>query len=415
MRNVVTVATGTAAAQAVTIALAPIITRLYSPEAFGTLGTFTAILMVATPLATLTYPIAIVLPKADEEAKILGGLSACLAIGTASIVAAVLLVGGDRIVEYWNLQKYTDLLFFIPVAMVFAAFFEILSQWLIRKHQFKVTAQAALKHSSIVNFTKISVGLFYPTALTLVAITTVGQLVYALLLCNGLRGRSTQHSNLEGGMKSALSVAIRYKDFPMFRAPQVALNAFSESLPVLVLAGIFGPSSAGLFALCRSALAAPALLVGGSVGNVFYPRAVEIYNNCGDIQQILLKSTGALFAIGVIPFSIVMLLGPSIFTIVFGAEWNMAGEYGRWMALWLLCYLAARPAIASIPIMGLQKVFLGLEMSSLLVKGLGLYVGYKLGSSVTSVMLFSLASAGTYIIIFFVVWRCSVSLRSSRG
>ncbi|MBO1928615.1 hypothetical protein J4731_01440 [Providencia rettgeri] len=49
----------------------PIITRLYGPEVFGILGTFTAILTVITPIAALTYPIAIVLPKSDAMLKVL--------------------------------------------------------------------------------------------------------------------------------------------------------------------------------------------------------------------------------------------------------------------------------------------------------------------------------------------------------
>ena len=63
VRNVAIVATGTAGAQAITMAFAPIITRIYGPEAFGLLGTFMAILAVLTPVAALTYPIAIVLPR----------------------------------------------------------------------------------------------------------------------------------------------------------------------------------------------------------------------------------------------------------------------------------------------------------------------------------------------------------------
>lgn len=47
VRNVAIVATGTAGAQAITMAFAPIITRLYGPEAFGLLGTFMAILAIA--------------------------------------------------------------------------------------------------------------------------------------------------------------------------------------------------------------------------------------------------------------------------------------------------------------------------------------------------------------------------------
>src|SRR5919112_3690424 len=44
---------GTAAAQAITVAFSPLITRFYGPETFGAFGVFTAALGLVTPIATL--------------------------------------------------------------------------------------------------------------------------------------------------------------------------------------------------------------------------------------------------------------------------------------------------------------------------------------------------------------------------
>jgi O-antigen/teichoic acid export membrane protein len=86
VRNVAVVASGTAGAQAITMAFSPIITRLYGPEAFGLLGTFMAIVAVVTPLAALSYPIAIVLPKEDIDARGIAKLSAYIAVCIAALV-----------------------------------------------------------------------------------------------------------------------------------------------------------------------------------------------------------------------------------------------------------------------------------------------------------------------------------------
>ena len=75
IRNVVLVVTGTASAQLVTMLLSPIITRLYGPEAYGHMGVFLAIVGVIAPVAALTYPIAIVLPKKEK-----GGYKYCQVI-----------------------------------------------------------------------------------------------------------------------------------------------------------------------------------------------------------------------------------------------------------------------------------------------------------------------------------------------
>ena len=93
-RNVVVVASGTAGAQAITMVFAPLITRIYSPDAFGLLGTFSAIAVVAASVAALAYPIAIILPRDDHDALGLAKLSAILSCGIALLAAALLAVGG---------------------------------------------------------------------------------------------------------------------------------------------------------------------------------------------------------------------------------------------------------------------------------------------------------------------------------
>src|SRR5690625_3902769 len=117
VRNVLLVATGTAGAQAITMAFSPIITRLYGPEAYGLLGTFSAVLSIAMPIAALTYPIAIVLPKRDDDARGIAKLSVLLALLICLVVATVLLLGGQPIARLLDLEAISAFLLLIPFAM----------------------------------------------------------------------------------------------------------------------------------------------------------------------------------------------------------------------------------------------------------------------------------------------------------
>ena len=99
------VATGNAGAQTIAVAFAPIITRLYGPEAFGMLGMFVAMVGLLTPVAALAYPMAIVLPKEDSEAKGIAQVSVYTTLGVSALVALMLLIGQDLIVELFKIQK----------------------------------------------------------------------------------------------------------------------------------------------------------------------------------------------------------------------------------------------------------------------------------------------------------------------
>jgi len=65
-KNVLVLMTGTTIAQAIPIAISPILTRLYSPEDFGVFALFVAITSVFGSVANGRYDLAIMLPKKDE-------------------------------------------------------------------------------------------------------------------------------------------------------------------------------------------------------------------------------------------------------------------------------------------------------------------------------------------------------------
>src|SRR5699024_12521163 len=100
VRNVIIVASGTAGAQAITMLLSPIITRIYGPEAFGVMGTFSAMINIIIPIAALTYPIAIVLPKQNEEARGLMQLSIFISIILSIFSLILILLFKDQIANF---------------------------------------------------------------------------------------------------------------------------------------------------------------------------------------------------------------------------------------------------------------------------------------------------------------------------
>lgn len=401
------VATGTAGAQAINLAFSPIITRMYGPEAFGLLGTFMAVLGFVTPLAALAYPIAIVLPKSDDDAKGIAKLSFCIALVMALVLTVVLLLGGEQIAALLGMQAITSFMLLIPLAMLFSALQQIMQQWLIRKKQFKVTARIAVSQSLILNSSKVGLGWFWPIGSVLIILATLGSALYTVQLWFGAKRWADKDGRIDKLAEKNIDLkvlAYEHRDFPLYRTPQIWINAISQSLPVLILASFFGPVVAGFFSLGMSALSAPALLIGSSVGNVFYPRIAEAVNRGEDHIQLLNKATVVTFMVGLLPFTFIMLFGPYVFGLVFGAEWYIAGQYAQWMALWVLISLAARPLIATIPVIKMQGIFLIYELVFLGLKTLVLWVAsYLYESALLAVALYSLVTAISYLVLYVIV------------
>ncbi|MBN1931050.1 MAG: lipopolysaccharide biosynthesis protein [Desulfobacterales bacterium] len=407
VRNVAIVASGTAGAQIIGIIFTPIITRLYGPEAFGLLGIFIAITAIVTPIAALTYPIAIVLPKKDSDAKGIARLSIYIALGIAALVSVVLAVAGGRLVELFDIQEISSFILLIPLVIVFAACFQINQQWLIRKEQFNITARVAVFKTLLINSANMSIGLFKPFAAVLIVIYTLGYAIHAGMLFLGIKkNRVADSQKKENEIKpSPLVLAKKHYDFLFYRAPQTLLNAFSQSIPVLLLAGFWDPAAVGFYAIGSKILTLPTSLVSKSVGSVLYPKFAEAKKRGDNLKSLITKSCLWLLAIGIVPYGLVIVFGPWLFGFVFGDEWYRAGEYARWLSLSSLSAFSTRPCIEAIPVIKIQGFFLLIEILTTTFTVLSFAIGhYLLKNDIGGIALFSITFSCRYILIYVCVF-----------
>lgn len=404
-------ATGTAAAQAISVLFAPLIARLYGPEAFGLQGVFMAMMSVAIAVAALAYPIAIVLPRDESEAKGMVRLSAITSCVAGFIMTVAVLVGGDWIAAAVGVEAIKGYLLLLPVAVLFSVAAQIAQQWLIRKKEYTIIAKSSTAQSLFVNGAKAAVGMIHPTAPLLIVLTAFGGLVHAVLLYMGARSdrASVWHAKKSAYTTPLMALAWRYRDFPLYRAPQTFINAASQSMPVLMMAAFFGPLSAGLYVLGNMVMGMPSNLVGKAVGDVFYPKVAEIVRNGGAVYWPAVQATGILAVIGVVPFGIVAFYGPQVFVLVFGVKWMVAGEYAQWLAPFYFFNFINKPCVALVPILGIQRGLLVYEILSASGKALALFAGfYLLKSALYGVALFCVVGSVTYgIMMAWIIFRAA--------
>lgn len=405
-RNVAVVATGTAGAQAIAMAFSPAITRIYGPETFGAMGTFIAIFEMISPLAALSYPMAMVLPKHDSEAIGLARISLWIALITSLMTALVLILFKAPIVNAFNLHAIEPYILILPITMLFSVLMTISSQWTIRKKLFKLKAKSAILQALIISLMKAGLGLLNPTAIILIGTTSFGYLLQAVLVKIGIREKNKEIKPTTESNYKVRDLLKRYKDFAYFRTPQIFLNSVGQSLPILMLANLFTPATVGFYVLARTVLFVPSNLIGTSVAEVFYPKFVETVRQGDSGKLLLVKACTSLAAIGSIPYLTLIAFGPLLFALIFGNEWREAGEYSRWMSIWLFVVLVTRPIIAAIPALSLQGLFLGFEAIAVLVRILSILTGYFwIGTALGAVMAFSLSNAIIYAVLTVLIIR----------
>ncbi|MGY4626707.1 oligosaccharide flippase family protein [Bradyrhizobium sp. USDA 4486] len=367
-RNVAVVLTGAALSQVIGIAVSPIVSRLFSPEAFGVLGSFMSLLGLVGPAVTLAYAGAIVLPRREEESAAVIWLSITVSAGISilSILAVVIYdVYGTR---GWS-GDVQNLLYVVPVVIMFEALLQVTQQCMIREKRFRQTAQFNIIQAIVSAAAKIVAGLVSPSAFSLVLVSLIAvpinAIFYAVALNKNRSGSRWPPAAKFGDIRAA---ARRYIDFPLYRTPQSLVSAASLSLPILILAYYHGPAAAGFFTLSNSMLGAPMQLMTKAINDVFFPRLVDASHRREETRILILKAAWALAAVSVVPLLLLFLAGPWLFQLVFGAKWLEAGEYARWLALLTCTTLVLRSALSAAPVLKVQGTYLVFEIVGTLFK-----------------------------------------------
>ena len=407
-QQVIHLTAGSLIAQVITIAASPIVTRIYSPDALGTMALFTSIVGPLAIISTMSYQIAIVLPKNRDYALGLVRLSLYASIIVTVIVILIGSVFGETILTWLGLKSIERYIYLIPVAIILSAFSVVTSQWLIRNQWFLLVSKIAVATALITNIIKITVGYFYPEPLVLMVVFLLGLSLATLVVF------FYDSQDMFGGLYKKLSqkdflrlwcVARKYKDFPLYRTPQNLINILNGSVTVLLLSSLFGLSSAGYYSLTYAVLAVPITVIAGSVYQAIYPKINDVYQNGISITPLISKSTVWLALTGFIPLILMLIFGQEIFTYVFGDKWHRSGEYAQWLSIALFVQYIGRPAIAAIPVLGIQRELLIWEIYDLVSKMLVFYSSYTYGNDdVVVVGAISVMSAvNTLILIMFVI------------
>jgi O-antigen/teichoic acid export membrane protein len=173
-----------------------------------------------------------------------------------------------------------------------------------------------------------------------------------------------------------------------------------ELLIAMIIWEIFGKREYGLFNHTYQMLRIPLVLIGASIGQVFFQRCAERINKGEDITIVARQSVKTLFVFSIVPFSVVFFFGAELFALVFGEDWREAGQYAQIMAPWFMVNFMSSP-ISSLPlILKKQGSFFMLALvGSLLMIASLLLPNWLYGASIIQTLWITSLSQAIYLII----------------
>ena len=400
-RSVGVLASGTAVGQGLIILASLALTRLYSPEDFGSFAVFSATLFCLLQLASMRYDWAVLVPESDREAASLLVLSLGIATAVSAVTGGAVLLWGDRLTRWTNSPSLAPHLWLLPVSLWAAGIYQAFNAWCTRRKSFHHVAWSQVSQNLARVVFQIGLGFLHPGALGLMAGDVVGRWAGAGELA--ARARRDDPGALSGvRAKEVFKAASRYRRFPLFSSGASLLHQAGLQLTPLLIAVLYGAPVAGWYSLGQRVVGLPLVTVGNSISQVYAGHASELArNDAPALRRLFLKTSLVLGLAGSVPFGLMAVLGPWLFSAVFGREWVETGRYFQVLAPMCLVQLVVVPLAQTLAILERQSVQLGWDVVRLALL-VGVFVASWYGglSPYHAIALFGGAMTAAYIVLY---------------
>lgn len=328
-RATFTLLAGGLAAQAIPLALGPWLTRLYTPEDFGSYHLFAAVAANVAVVACARYEFALPLARDDAEATSLRALSLWLLAGCTLLAA----LGGAA--WAWHSGQHWPL--WLPLAVLALGAVSLATLVATRAQRFRALAAGRVLQHGGGALAQAGAGLAQAGVSGLILAPLAAALATAALLRLPLRGW------WQVSRQQLVAVARRHREFPLLNTPHAFAGALQDTLAVSLIAATLGPAAAGFWGLTLRYLKAPATLVGGAVSQALYPRLAAggqvTAAARADVRRVML----ALAAVATPLVLALWLAAPWAFARVFGPQWQAAGDLARALAVYIGVHFVASP------------------------------------------------------------------------
>ncbi len=406
-RNVITLLTGATIAQAIPIALTPVLTRIYTPEEFGVFALFSSLTAMLAVIITGRYEMAIMLPAEEEEATNVLVIGLIITTSLSIILSVLIFLFKTQISLFFENADLEKWLYWIPLSVFFLGIYQCLNYWSNRNKNYSDISISKVAQSTGAIATKIGFGYSHFGASGLVYGEIFGQGLSSLIL--SLKNRYIlRNLHRVATVEKLKFVSKKYYNFPRVNLPHSFLNVFSSRIPVLIINSYFTSTVTGFYALANKIVMLPLNLFTSSYSQVFYEEISSSINRKNSTEVVaLFKHTLSRLLLYSLPFFIlIFIFSKPMFALVFGEVWAEAGRY--MMILVPMLYFRFSGTIVSSVVLAYnrQEKALVIEVINTILRILSLVTGGLTSNIILGLILYSASS--TIITIYRLLWYWSI-------
>ncbi len=384
-------------AQALTIIVSPILTRLYTPADFGTLAAFAAMMAPLGVIALGKYDAALLIER--DPIKGINLLAVSLSVGLLMSLLTALgaHLSGSFLEKMLNIPQMATHVWLLPFAVLGAASYASFTSWALRRKDYDGVSKSRLKRSALRAAIQCGSGLLGGGPMGLLAGEVVGQGSGLPSLIRAVR-RSDAALLREISGSRMREVATAHARFPLLTMPASLFGAVGTSMPYILLPMQYGQVESGLFLISLRLTSAPLMLWGAAVGQSYYAdlssRASDGVGNLRRFRKISIA-----LALGGAGIGVGAASAPLWLSAALGNAWAPAGLVMVSLSPMLAVQMVVSPLTQTYQVFGRQGLQLAVESLRFLASLTTFILCPLFGATfVHAVLVWSLAVTSIYVV-----------------
>lgn len=341
LRDALKLSSGNVLLYLLPIFVTPVLSRLYQPEQFGEWGVFSSVVTIIGVILLGGFEYAVIRCEENEVKKV---IKLCLFSVCIILLGSIaFFVIGDvmNLPFVKNFPYPLGALVFLMVNALTLMFQNLANRY--KRYWSMSICNLVIGFSQAVLRISFAFCILFVNGLILGTICAqiIGSLFLFIVLFKKLREMMASSStNLP-----LMSVAKKFKKFPLYDAPSTLLSFASFNLPIVILLSFYTKGQLGCYSMVLQLLLMPISVVGAAIGSVYYQRISENGTSDGirTETQNLLKIVIWLSSLPTIFFC---LGGDWLLVKFLGNKWQTAGGMALCLSIWSIATILTQPLLS---------------------------------------------------------------------
>lgn len=326
-RNVLTLMSGSGAAQALPIMISPILTRIYEPSDFGLYAIYVLLISILGGIATLKYELAIIQADTDDEANVLLILTVIISLVISLFLLIIFIIYGTEIADFLENPDIKLWLILAPISILITGISQAYTYWHIRNKNYSIISTSTILGAGTTSTLQI-LGVFF-THSGLILALVLGRLANLINLIKQKEEKTKLNFN-KNTKKDIFASSKKYSQLPKYAVFGALVDNASVQLPILFINKFYGLTTTGFFSLTFRVLNLPASLISSALSKALMQKIVEIKKNRSEyLYKFLIKILFILVSMTAPVVIVFYFFSNDIFALIFGENWREAGSFAK--------------------------------------------------------------------------------------